>query len=65
MNTYVVITAEVRGSLKTGLILKEESEPEIDAAGFFPHDAKDVTTHGEVTTEGPGADMLPDWLVEG
>ena len=64
MNTYCVITAEVNGSLKLGLVRKEEDDPDIDPEDFFPPSARNVESHGTVTIEGEAAHMIPDYIVE-
>lgn len=63
MSTYVVITAEVNGSLKTGLVSEDDFDG--DAAQYFLPGARDVEVHGTVDISGEADSMLPDYLIEG
>lgn len=63
MNKYVVITAMINGSLKTGLV--DEDVFEGSAADFFPPNAEDVCSHGTVEISGEAEHMIPDYVVEG
>lgn len=63
MNTYIVITAEVNGSLKTGLVVKEEFSG--DPSEYFVGSAENAEAHGEVEISGEAAHMIPDCVVEG
>ena len=64
MNTYVVITAEVNGCFKTGIVLKEEFDEDEDAAQYFLPSAQNVEVHGTVDIDGEAEHMLPSYLVE-
>lgn len=63
MDTYIVITAEVHGSLKTGIVLKEEFSG--DASEYFVHDAQNPESHGTVEISGEAEHMIPSYVVEG
>ena len=60
---YRVFTATHRGSIITGLISTAllVDEP---AENWFPALATDIEDHGLVTIDGPGADFVPDGLIE-
>jgi len=65
MSLYVVITAEVNGSCKTGLVSKEEFDGDDgDAAQYFVPSAQNVEVHGTVDIDGEAEHMLPSYLVE-
>jgi hypothetical protein len=63
MRTYHVLTAMVRGSLKTGLIDKDDFKESI-AADYFVDGATEIEDHGTVDISGPAENMIPDWLIE-
>ena len=63
MSTYVVITAEINGSLKTGIIHEDEFSG--DASDYFVGSAVNAQAHGEVDISGEAEHMIPDYVVEG
>lgn len=64
--TYYVITAEVHGELKTGLVEENAFEEEgKDASAFFLHGAMNPSVHGTVEISGEAEHMLTDVIVEG
>ena len=62
MSTYYVITAEVQGSLKTGLVSEDEFEN--NPEDFFVPSARNVEVHGTVNISGEAEHMLPGCIVE-
>ena len=65
MSTYYVITAEVLGEIKTGLVDKEEFEADgSDPSFYFPSNARVPEVHGTVEISGPAEHMIPTSVVE-
>lgn len=64
MNTFVVVTAEVNGSLKTGLIDEDMFKEDPDPSSYFSPSAENAEQHGTVDISGPAEHMIPDYVIE-
>ena len=63
MRTFIVLTGEVHGALKTALV--EEDTFEGNPEDYFIPSAENVEKHGTIQISGEAEHMIPDDLVEG